>query len=244
MAPFRPSNLNKRAYPGNASVIGPTKTTSCSVSNTVCCTFTSRAGFSTTTNPQRGCRIQASTCFYCDTCACCACDVTTRTIPGGMWKTTEQYEARERDAWGAPTHVTGPIGSLTTNQLSCANSPCDCSAFYLGNDLWVAASDTEASGAYQQNCCPAVNNAKNNTGYNNGWFIGSKDTWGQCAYPCRSYWDSYNTNSKYYSSTAGPGSQAWWTCMADGQQGCGGGPNNRTQIWCGRAFRKTLDAPQ
>ena len=44
MAPFRPSNLNKRAYPGNAGVIGPTteptSTTStatvCSVTTDVC----------------------------------------------------------------------------------------------------------------------------------------------------------------------------------------------------------------
>jgi hypothetical protein len=51
MPPFRPANLNKRAYPGNASVIGPTCTATLGITTTQCCTFTTTASCGACTGP-------------------------------------------------------------------------------------------------------------------------------------------------------------------------------------------------
>lgn len=247
--PFRPSNINKRLYPGNGSVIGPTVTPTCGVSTTVCCTFISNIGFTTTASPVLGCRTQPSTCCYCPCCSCCPCIVTTRTVPSGMWKSSEQWDASIRDAWGPPTSATGPTGTLCGPSASCALSPVDCKAFYLGNDLWVSPyctqSPSNAGGG------PAINCAISVMSYNTGWFYGSYCTWFECAYPCRTYWDNYDTGpSVYYGSNTStnldgtPSPKVWWTDMANGTFGYEGSPNSQTQIWCGRAFRKSYDVPQ
>ena len=115
MAPFRPANLNKRAYPGNASVIGPTRvpslgitTTACNSSTVLCCTA---CVFCPITVGGR------CTCCFCPIiCACCSCNCTT-CVPSnlsGIWKSSEQYNAKINCAWTTQT-----VSSSTSPTLLC-----------------------------------------------------------------------------------------------------------------------------
>ena len=96
MGIFKPSRVNKREYPGNANVIGPTTVPSFSESTRYCCSSTNVTGSCIGPEPILGC---CGTYCYCPCCdVCCRCLETTCTIisvPSGMYGMREQYCARE-----------------------------------------------------------------------------------------------------------------------------------------------------
>ena len=107
MSVFRISKLNKREYPGNSNIIGPTVATTCSQSNTTCsscvnvCDACSRKAI-------LGTQYVACTCACCDCLYRCTCTSITRTVPSGIWSITEQNEAKTRDSWGDSSSCNTP----------------------------------------------------------------------------------------------------------------------------------------
>lgn len=249
MAPFRPSNLNKRAYPGNASVIGGTVSANCSANTTVCCsTFNlCSACCCIPGSLVLGCRnIQnCCGCPCCDVCCSCNCTVCTRSTPSGMWKTSEVYTARTiDDTWGPST-----CSNDTPVCICCFNEGTTCvqnsqqddqKAFVIclqgspgsGTGWAVVPSDQNKSegfcGAADSNswaavACPCVQCG------NCGWFVPSRVQYQNPGYPCRSYWDAYCA-TQYWTSTAASSRYAWDVDMANG-------------CFCTRAKRRFIYAP-
>lgn len=176
MAPFRPSNLNKRAYPGNAGVIGPTVTTTCSASTTTCTSTTNSKTSCVCSALALGCRCSFCGCPCCD--IVCSCDVTVcdRTIPSGMWKTSEQYEAKGRDAWGAPSSSNTPETCLCciNEGYSDISNLVDYKGYYIKE---CAGTKIFANAGTQISCCwscrtCAIACANSEMG-SCGWFIPS-----------------------------------------------------------------------
>ena len=215
MAPFRPSNLNKRAYPGNASVVGPTRNAAVGFTTTTCCqTYNTLAACSQFCQPILGCRCVQNYCACpcCDICCSCQETLCDRTVPSGMWKSSEQYEAKKRDAWGVDTCSCGAATCLccfNIGRTSCNNTTLsDCFAFttcITGDIAYAAApsavdccdcfaSGTSTSTSWLTNACACV-------AYGNfNWFVPSCAVLKNAGYACRSYWDSYRS-STYWSST-------------------------------------------
>ena len=98
----RPSNVNIRDVPGNGSIVGPVTTPTCVETTTTCesCFNTCDA---CSLQPNLGGTFTICSCACCDNVCHCDCAVCDREVPSGMWKTSEQYEAKERDAWGDDT---------------------------------------------------------------------------------------------------------------------------------------------
>lgn len=149
MAPFRPTNINKRLYPGNGSIIGPTTTPSVSCGITTCTGVTNACDACICQNLVLGCRCSFCGCPCCDIVCTCDCTVCTRTVPSGMWNSSEVYTARVEDAWG-------PSSSSNTSavcQCCCAegyadiSNLTDCGGFFIfcqgSGKYWVAPSNTE-----------------------------------------------------------------------------------------------------
>lgn len=233
MAPFRPSNINKRAYPGNANVVGPTTLATLGITTTQCCACISTLCGPTQTTWTLGCRCQAVSCACCQCCCCCSCTVCDRTVPGGMYKTFQQYEAKTRDAWGDDNCVTGssigfcgPAGTLQGGNV-------DCKGFALCNSagtvLLVAPSCTEAS-ANWYNSGNGVTKATQCMG-DLGWFVPAVGCWSTPIFPCRSYWDT--TGGAYWTSTQRQGGHGCYFDMTNGGAS-GADMNNSYPI---RAFR-------
>lgn len=261
MAPFRPSNLNKRAYPGNASVVGGTVAASCSPNTTVCCsTFNLCSACACIPGSLvLGCRgIQnCCGCPCCDVCCKCNCTVCTRTTPGGMWKTSEVYTAREADTWGPPTSSNDAkvcICCFNEGTTCVQNATCDdCKAFVTcitgspgsGTAYAVVPIDRQYSdgfgggapdngGSTNNNwdtvCCACVHCG------NCGWYVPGCALMKTIGYNCRSYWDAY-CSSDYW--TASGGNYAY---VASFSNGCFCTRRQRTFIHspvqrCTRAFR-------
>jgi len=246
MSPFRPANLNKRAYPGNASVIGPTCTATVGFT-------TSNVGFTTTascgacTGPTLclGCRCDFCRCPCC--CIVCACAETVcdRTVPSGRWKASEQYEARSRDAWGPDTCSCSAPNCLCCINVgfACTTNINDYKGFFIccgpSTSKWfVAPACTQVTRSWY-NRSDAVTVANSCMG-SCGWFVPSCAQLinpGSC---CFNFWDS-NCCSGFWSSTENIGYNAWHVYVPSASPGLGGPgdhikkPANRPV----RAFRCT-----
>jgi len=163
MPPFRPANLNKRAYPGNASVIGPTCTATLGITTTTCCSCILSLGSNCPAGPVLGCRctfvFAPSCCFVCG-CPCTVCD---RTIPSGRWKVSEQYEAKTRDAWGDDSCSCGGATCLCNicPGSSITSPACvDMKGFhiYKGPEYWYGGFSVTTGCAYNWDFCDHVQN--------------------------------------------------------------------------------------
>jgi hypothetical protein len=223
MAPFRPSNLNKRAYPGNASVIGPTRTPTLGLSTTTC--------FSTTNvccpcclNYNLGCRCGCCACPCFDACCSFPCTVCTPIVPSGMWSSSEQYELSKNNLWTQQTSSSGActLECCVNIGTTCAGAPIDFKGFMvcrIGDN-----GDADACNGYflvsptANQCCEcfkcicgtstlwnAISAANSNLG-SCGWFI--PDSGGPFvasgdygnAIACKTYWDAYCTDGHWTSS--------------------------------------------
>ena len=222
MAPCKPTNLNKRAYPGNGSVIGPTTQPTCCPTSTTCNSFVSTLCGSLTINWTLGCRNQPTFCPCCQCCCCCTCTVCDRTIPSGMWKSSEQWDAKKRDAWGPDTcSNTAPTG-YTTNNGTISGSSIDCYGFLICNagptSKWfVAPSNTELSTTWYSRCDAASTpySCYPDPSDGTGWFIPSCSQFLNPGVTCLSYWDSYAA-TRNWSDTEVDGSNAWVVFLPGG----------------------------
>ena len=203
----RPSNLNIRDVPGNGGIVGPSTTPSCGVSTTTCetCHNTCDA----LSDVSLGSRyVTLCACPCCDIVCSCDCTVYDRTIPSGMWKTSEQYEAKGRDAWGADTSCSTVAACVCNinSGCTCCTTCTTCVGGYTwckaSNIAWVVApsSSEVIRSFYCRN--HATSTAGSCTGCG-GWFIPSANGYNQsglfkCAAYCREYWDAYNGG--YWSS--------------------------------------------
>lgn len=230
MAPFRPIHLNKRSYPGNGSVIGPTTiptvgvtTTQCSVCN---CTLCGSASLTYTL----GCRCLPTSYACCHCCCCCACTVCDRTVPSGMWKSSEQWEARTRDAWGDDTCITGPEIGFCANSGTITGGTTDCKGFLIcGTNWFVAPSCTQLGTSWW--CRDDAVTLANTCMGSCGWFVPNCSQLQNPGYSCRGYWDTY-AGTWYWSSTdSGVGGRT--VCFNNGALGNGVKHRN----YCVRAFR-------
>ena len=239
MPPFRPANLNKRAYPGNASIIGPTCTATVGYTTTSCCSSTASCGACSETNIL-GCRCTFCNCPFCNICCSCPCTVCDRTIPSGRWKASEQYEARTRDAWGADTCSSGGATCLCCTNVGFActgiSGITDCKGFFIccgptTNKWFVAPACTQVSRTWfcREDTVTVTNSCMGAC----GWFVPSCGQMQDPGFSCRSYWDSYCSVS-HWSSTPAPGN-AWYINMANGNA-AQTNPNHG-DIYCIRAFR-------
>jgi len=250
MAPFRPTNLNKRAYPGNASVIGPTVATSLGITTTTCCSSTNTCGACTGPIINLGCR--CTFCAYpcCNICCSCNCAVCTPIIPSGMWNTSEAYEAKSRNAWGDSTCSASAATCLCCTNIgyTCTTNQSDCKGFFIccgpsTNKWFVAPSCTEVSRTFtsRSDSVTVANSCMGSC----DWFV---PTIGQAynpGYTCRSYWDSYNCVEYWSNTTYPPGSHGYFIDMNTGGQYSwhrrGGAEPGRTGYsHCVRSFRCTV----
>lgn len=187
--PFRPNNLNKRLYPGNASVVGPTIQATLGITTTQCRTCTaccSACQFYPLTLGQR--------CSYCG-CPCCQCvdacncTVCTKNVPSGSWKISEQYSASVEGAWGV-----GSTSSNTPSSFLCftANSISNIANItdYFGN---LYSGSVGSSGRVASPCRLCVtwfNRANATTGGGvlggSGWYI-PNNTEHNTMRACRTY---------------------------------------------------------
>lgn len=207
MAPFRPSNLNKREYPGNGNVIGPTTEVTCVQVDTVCeqC-YVSKD--SCQLYEILGCRCMFCACPCCCNVCQCDCHVCTRTTPSGMWKTSEQYEAKSRDAWGDSTCTTDPAVCVCCVSQGCSDlgNYCDCQGFYFccntgaSCKLFVAPSCAEVQRGWPARA--DANTVATSVMGSYSYFVPGLGDLAN-SYSCRSYWDSYQS-SVYYSDSRNP----------------------------------------
>lgn len=213
MAPFRPTNLNKKAYPGNANVIGPTVTASVGYTTTTCCSTVNvcTACVCLGTDICLGCRyFGGCACPCCDACCSCPCTVCTRTIPSGMWSTSEQLEAAQRDAWGSSTCSAGSATCLSSTNKGitcCSGVITDCKGYYVclsGATKWfVSPVCTEVTRAWaSRNDAVTVSNSCMGS---LGWFVPD------CAqlksvFLCKTYYDclagTFWSNSEWNANAA------------------------------------------
>lgn len=214
MAPFRPTYVNKRTYPGNANIIGPTVSASLGISTSTVCSSETVCGACSEQNVL-GCRCTFCACPCC--LACCGCPVTscTKNVPSGIWSSFEQYEASIRNAWG--TGITTTTGSKTF--ISATNYGCvcvgatpitDCKAFFIccnttnGEKWFVAPVSVEVSETWKTTVCNSTSwcsiTCANNTLGSCGWFIPDKTMFPNPGYCCRAYWDNVTANTWWTSS--------------------------------------------
>lgn len=161
MAPFRPSNLNKRIYPGNANVIGPTVKSSCIASSTTCTSCVSCIGPVGTPEPVLGCRFTFIGCPCCCHVCTCTCTVCTRTRPSGMYKTSEVYDAVREDRWGPTTSSNTSSVCQCCICLGIANpvANTDMKGFFIckGPEYWYGGCGTDGQ-VFQWSFCDYTQN--------------------------------------------------------------------------------------
>ena len=204
MAPFRPSNLNKRLYPGNGSVVGPTRDITLGITTTTCCACCSNVCGPSIEVFTLGCRTTTTTCVFCHCCRCCECTVCDRTVPSGMWKASEQYEAKERDAWGPDTSSNGPETLYEVCVGDCTGGGNDCKGFYVcqgpSTTRWFVAPSCNEICRNWNNRAQAVTVTNSNMG-SCGWFVPECNELKCAGFSCRTYWDSYASSHFYWSNT-------------------------------------------
>lgn len=244
MAPFRPTNLNKRLYPGNAGVIGPTCAATLGISTTNCCSSTASCGSPFCQPLCLGCRCSYCASNCCNICCSCPCTVCDRTVPSGRWKASEQYEAKTRDAWGDDNCVTGSPTCLCCTNIGITNitNLSDCMGFFIccgpGACKWfVAPCCAEVIRSWY--CRAETVNRANEVLGGLGWFLPDLGVYSNPGWVCRAYWDCYA--SAYWSHSNDGPHRARAFDMSSG--GATGGIHKMTQGNCNclpmRAFRYT-----
>lgn len=205
MAPFRPTYVNKRYYPGNASVIGPTTQASLGISTVGSCSSTVSCGACACQTPL-GCRCFFCGCPCCSICCCCPITTCTQTVPGGKWSKWEQYESSTRNSWGTGiTTTTGTAVCLccTAVGYTCCTNSTDCSGFFVccsGATKWfVAPLCTEPTGRSWYSRSDGVTCANSIMG-SLSWFTPSSTQY-QGSAGCNQYWDDFARG--FF--------QFWWT---------------------------------
>ena len=238
MAPFRPTNLNKRAYPGNSSIVGPTCCTSCAESTSVCCSSTNTKDSCTCFPLDLGCRCSYCACPCCNICCSCTETLCTRNVPSGIYSANQQWDASVRDTWvpssctcDAPTCLCcTDVGVANIGNLSdcksffiCCQSPCKW--FVAPNDVQVQRTGFNRLDACIQSC---------QTYGNCSWFLPDISKLQNPGFSCRTYWDTY-VGTNYWSSSQN-NTCPYYLNMSNGSASfvCG----NSTM--CARAFRCTL----
>lgn len=211
MPPFRPANLNKRAYPGNASVIGPTCTATVGFTTTTCCTSTASCGACIVQPLCLGCRCSFCACPCCNIVCGCPCTVCDRTIPSGRWKASEQYEAATRLAWGDDTCSCGGATCLccTNVGFACTGAATDYKGFFIccgpTTNKWFVAASCSVINRTSSLKNDAVTQTNSLLGAC-GWFIPSccqflnptHNCRGYADWSCGSYWHSTDNNSSFH----------------------------------------------
>jgi hypothetical protein len=208
MAPFRPTHINKRTYPGNANVIGPTRQATLGLSTTTCFSSTNVCGACQNYPLNLGCRCSYCACPCCNVCCSCSCTVCTQTVPSGIWNSFEQYEASTRGAWGSgSTSSSGTATCLccTSVGFACTTNIVDCKGFFIccgptTNKWFVAPQCTEVSRPYvSRNDTVTVANSLMGTC---GWFVPSNTQMSNPGFVCRTYWDTLDgAGQPYYWTT-------------------------------------------
>lgn len=233
MARFKPSHVNKRTYPGNANVIGPTVQATLGITTTTCCSCFNTCGACQSYAMQLGCRYGGGCARPCCDIICgCPCTTYNRNVPSGMWKSQEQYEAKQRDAWGETTSSSG-----SESCLSCTNIGYTCygpgfvdlKGYYFRNSggCWIALPGVNYwyQGAWQGTngtSWSVVSNANSNLG-SCGWFVPNCSQ-GLSAWNCRTYWPM--PYSYWWTTTERDSSSAW---MIDNLTGMSW--NNKSSIY-------------
>lgn len=206
MAPFRPTYLNKRYYPGNASVIGPTTQATLGISTTTCFSLTNVCGACCFTDIALGCRCSFCSCPCCNVCCCCKCTVCTQTVPGGKWSKWEQYEASTRTSWGnssTSSSDTAVCLCCLNVGFTCTGSITDYNGFFIccgSPGKWFVAPSCTQTYTNWENRVNAVSCANSLMG-SLGWFVPDINKLQNPGYICRSYWDSYG--GEYWSTSFG-----------------------------------------
>lgn len=201
MGIFKPSRVNKREYPGNANVIGPTTVPSFSESTAYCCSSTNVTGSCIGPEPILGCCGTYCYCPCCDVCCRCLETTCTASVPSGMYGMREQYCARESGAWGSGSTVScGAEECVSCSNVGTKNvsgAVGNCYGFYVrcngAEKIFLANNSTEAFTAWQGTSSTsgwtAVSNANSSLG-SHGWCIFNVSQAG-ASWGGRSYWDTY-----------------------------------------------------
>jgi len=235
MAPFRPTYLNKRYYPGNASVVGPTCRATIGITTTQCCSCICTICGAQTATYVLGCRCMDSTYDCCQCCCCCSCTVCAPSIPGGKYSKWEQYEAASRNAWGPSICSTGAQIGFCANTGTTSGGTVDCKGFYVccgpSNNRWfVAPSCTEVRRSWL-NSGQAVTVANSCMG-SCGWFVPTIGQLTSAGYSCRSYWDSFPAGRMYWSNSYAFSERVW------SMETNGGG--TYTRVWNNTYYIRTF----
>lgn len=213
MALVRPTNINKREYPGNASLIGRTRTATLGISTTTCCSSTPSFGACVSSAPL-GCTSSCCHCTCCSVCCSCNCTVCTQNVPSGMWKISEQYEAASRSSWGSSS----TSSSSAATCLCCTNVGFACTGSIVnfgGNHIcssggvrWIASppSSEVIRTWYARN--DAATRAQQDSGCT-GWFIPSVTQLQNPAFVCRNNWERLEMFGCYWSNTESSANRAF-----------------------------------
>lgn len=217
MAPFRPTNINKRLYPGNGNIIGPTNIPTVGFTTTTCCSSTNVCSACCLQNIL-GCRCTFCACPCCNVCCSCSCTVCTRTCSSGIWKSSEQSSSSIRGAWGPSTCSSGAATCLCCTSVgnTCLSAAiADCLGFFYccgpsTNKFFVSPSCTQTGGVNWYSRGQAVSNANAQMG-SLGWFVPDGGQLGSGS-ACRGYWDSFASSPgacDFWSDQPTTGSQAF-----------------------------------
>lgn len=201
MAPFRPSNINKRIYPGNGSVIGPQVETSIGITTTTCFTSTPTCDSCLCIPLVLGCRCSFCACPFCNVCTTCEATLCDRTVPSGMWSSSEVYESRKKDSWGDTTTTCTPSTFLCCTNVgyACTSNLVDYAGYFYccsGATKYLSAPSCTQYNGNWYNRATAVTNANNCMG-SCGWYIPTQAAL-YCAWTCRVYMQSFGGGAGWY----------------------------------------------
>lgn len=218
MAPFRPTNINKRLYPGNGSVVGPTTIPSVSCGITTCTGVTNTCAACVCSALALGCRCSFCGCPCCDIVCTCNCTVCTRTVPGGMWNSSEAYTARVQDAWGPSSCSSDAPVCQCCCALGYANisNLVDCGGFFIacqGSGKWfVAPSSTEVvRGPGSNDGISLANNIISASWIN--FSCGQLQNPASC---CQAYWDARPRGNTFWTTNSARTYDQWLVNVQNG----------------------------
>jgi len=236
----RPTNLNIRDVPGNGSIVGPSTSPTCVESTTVCESCFNTCGSPSMVFDQSGlgCQNTFCRCNCCDVVCGCDCILCTRTVPGGMYKPSEVYEAKERDAWPPNTTSTGATTCLCNINPGTIDGPCNAATGgYIicvsGGCGWIVApASTEVTRKWYDR--GDASTTANSVAACGDWFIPSCGEMSNPGYACRTYWDSY-TETLYWTNSQRSSSNGWAFWFDSRNTGYGANKNSTRKV---RAWRR------
>tara|TARA_Y100000004_G_C8956302_1_gene431035 strand:+ start:223 stop:945 length:723 start_codon:yes stop_codon:yes gene_type:complete len=234
---YRPNRVNKRAYPGNGSVVGPTHEPSLGISTADLCSSVNVCGACVGPLPLLGCCYTHCYCPCCDECRKCLCTTCTPNVPGGMWRLPEQETAISGGCWGTGSTTTcGSVSVLSCSNVGATAVSANCTNCYgfhwcksATHYYFAAPSNTQVSRNWWSRSA-AVSCANSVCG-SHSWYVPAYGEL-QNSKACRAYWDE--ENDRYWSDSAFQHLGGFYVQMQ------GGFFLNRGDcVMCVRAFRKT-----